>query len=567
MSISKNLRLAPQEDLVKIMQDPHFAAVVGIPSYAAMAELARRKEVQKAAAPKQAAPTQTVAQQMVAEAEPGVAGLPVPDQMFQEKSMAAGGIVAFDDGGEVKHFDGRDGSAVGYNYYADPYRFSHVGASPDDVAYYKESDTAPWADKAMDVATDVGKWFMPWYAPYRAYKAVSSRIPVGYDPKTGKPIYTYDTPVSKQEALDKDIKLFNQAQAPKEARNPVNQAADRAVIQDALNANNVSDAYLPGQGQRQFPNVKDKNQVPPKTQAEQGTRDRAFTPSNFDAPTVSYTPVTFDQKAFDAMKEELPTAQAERDRFKELVGENAGLAALQERLKGMEAKAAKSEEQAPWMALAKAGLGMAAGKSKFAVQNIAEGAQMGLADYAAAKDKLAAAEEKRFALQSQLAQAERAEQLAAAKFGEDSVQHIKAQNRATDLAALSAKTTVETTNASNELKAKEATAKNAVDVAQLRVTEKHYNDWYNVSLKTAEKSLQGIEKQGIQQQTQILNNLLDEANTQIKNLATDMNATPQDRINAQAKYDAIQQRLMSITGVQYTPKQTAGPRQKPLSAF
>jgi hypothetical protein len=34
-------------------------------------------------------------------ADPGIAGLPVPDQMFSGQGMAAGGIVAFDDGGDV----------------------------------------------------------------------------------------------------------------------------------------------------------------------------------------------------------------------------------------------------------------------------------------------------------------------------------------------------------------------------------------------------------------------------------------------------------------------------------
>lgn len=567
----------PDQALIEYVQNPKGE----VPSYLALAELSRRKEIRKQATPKQAAPTQTVAQQEIAQAQPGIPALPVRDDMFQEKAMAAGGIVAFDEGGDVKRFDGEYGSAVyapNYNYYADPTRFSHVGASPDDEAYYAALDKATWFDPVINAGAagvrgigNVAKWALPGYAPYRAAKWIGSKVPVGYDPKTGAPIYSSETekaPLTKEEALQRDVAAFNKSQAPKEARSTASQAGIKSVIADAMNAPNVSDAYLPGQGERQFPVVKSSPADEVDKTKPRATPDRAYTPSKFDVPTVDFKPVTFDQAAFDKMKEETPTAEAERDRFKALVGENAGLAALTERLGKMEEKAAKEEERAPWMALARAGLGMAAGKSKFAVQNIAEGATAGLADYAAAKDKLAAAEEKRFALQSQLAQAQRAEQLAAAKFGEDSVQHIKAQNRATDLAALNAKTTVETTNAANELKAKEATAKNVIDVQQLRVTEKHYNDWYNVSLKTAEKSLQGIEKQGIQQQTQILNNLLDEANTQIKNIAADMNATPQDRINAQAKYDAIQQRLMSLTGVDYKGSSTpTGPRQKPLDAF
>lgn len=532
--LQAQLQRVPDQALIGYVQNPDGQ----VPSYLALAELQRRKEIRQASAPKQAMPTQTVAQQVVAESEPGVAGLPVPDQMFQEKSMAAGGIVAFGPGGSVD----TDGYIITDSYPGSPYDQSVFG----------------WAPRAGGAfASDV--------------LGLPSRFNWMRDPKTGKLVRRYEsegwTPrISGFEQSEADRiasgnkrtqEIVSQANAEKAANSPVTQKVNKEIIAKSLDpmSDYVSAPYLPGQDQRQFPTVKDN--VPPKSPAEQVTRDRAFKPTPFEAPTVTYTPVTFDQKAFDAMKEEVPTAQAERDRFKELIGENKGLAALQDRLGKMETKAAAEEERAPWMALAKAGFAMAGGKSRHAFSNIAEGAQAGLADYAASKDKLAAAEEKRFALQSQLAQAERAEQLAAAKFGEDSMQHIKAQNRATDLAALTAKTQIETTNASNELKAKADTAKNAVDVAQLRVTEKHYNDWYNVSLKTAEKSLQGIEKQGIQQQTQILNNLLDEANNQIKNLKDDMNATPQDRINAQAKYDAIQKRLFEVGGVQYTPKATA----------
>jgi hypothetical protein len=47
----------------------------------------------------------------------GVAGLPVPDQMFSGQGMAAGGIVAFDDGGEVPSFAGPYGSYVNPSLY------------------------------------------------------------------------------------------------------------------------------------------------------------------------------------------------------------------------------------------------------------------------------------------------------------------------------------------------------------------------------------------------------------------------------------------------------------------
>ena len=106
MNIAKlqaQLQRVPDQALIGYVQNPDGQ----VPSFLALAELTRRKEIRKAGTtqPQQAKPT--VAQQAVSEtAQPmqGVAGLPVPDEMFSEQAMAAGGIVAFEEGGEVKRF-------------------------------------------------------------------------------------------------------------------------------------------------------------------------------------------------------------------------------------------------------------------------------------------------------------------------------------------------------------------------------------------------------------------------------------------------------------------------------
>ena len=72
------------------------------------------------------------------------------------------------------------------------------------------------------------------------------------------------------------------------------------------------------------------------------------------------------------------------------------------------------------MALAQAGFGIAAGKSPYALQNIAAGAMEGVKSYGDAQDKMAALEDKRFALMNDMAKAQRAEQLAIASKGADS---------------------------------------------------------------------------------------------------------------------------------------------------
>jgi hypothetical protein len=66
----------------------------------------------------------------------------------------------------------------------------------------------------------------------------------------------------------------------------------------------------------------------------------------------------------------------------EKMGVNKDFYAEQAKLNEEERKALdKDKSQAGWMALARAGLGMASGKSRFALQNIAEGATQGLEQY------------------------------------------------------------------------------------------------------------------------------------------------------------------------------------------
>jgi hypothetical protein len=111
--------------------------------------------------------------------------------------------------------------------------------------------------------------------------------------------------------------------------------------------------------------------------------------------------------------------------FKDLVGTDPMQAKLAERLEKMDSRAAKMEEQAPWMALAQAGFEMASarpeyGKGQSAFADIARGATAGIKSYSDARDRMATLEERRFGLVSDMAKAQRAEQLAIASKGIDS---------------------------------------------------------------------------------------------------------------------------------------------------
>jgi hypothetical protein len=115
LKLQDELKSVPDNALVGYVQNP----TGHVPSYLALSELQRRKDMREKY--QQAQPEKTTvaedleqqaqpqpqgiaAMQQPAQApvaEPGLAGLPVPDQMFMfsGQGMAAGGIVAFDDGG------------------------------------------------------------------------------------------------------------------------------------------------------------------------------------------------------------------------------------------------------------------------------------------------------------------------------------------------------------------------------------------------------------------------------------------------------------------------------------
>ena len=131
----------------------------------------------------------------------------------------------------------------------------------------------------------------------------------------------------------------------------------------------------------------------------------------FDTMKVAQTPV-----------EKVGDLKSYADEMKQYIGEDPNRAALLERISKMDTKAAEEERVAPWMALAQAGFGMAAGKSPYALSNVGEGALAGIKSYGEAKDKLEKLEEKRFDLSNDLAKSQRAETIAEAKYGADSKQ-------------------------------------------------------------------------------------------------------------------------------------------------
>jgi hypothetical protein len=153
IKIQNQLKGVPDDTLVGYVQNPSGQ----VPTYLALSELQRRKEMRnsyQANKPEE----KSVAEELVTESQPqpGIAALPEAQpmmeamapqpempmeqmahgglaeldtgNMYDENNYATGGIVAFDDGGPVKHY------AYGGKTSTDPYMY--------DPSYYKDAQAA-----------------------------------------------------------------------------------------------------------------------------------------------------------------------------------------------------------------------------------------------------------------------------------------------------------------------------------------------------------------------------------------------------------------------------------------
>jgi hypothetical protein len=407
LKLQDQLKGLPDNALIMHVQNPTGQ----VPTYLALSELQRRKEMRnsyQANKPEE----KTVAEDLVQEAQPqpqpqmeGLAGLPeaqpmmqamapppeMPMQqmaqgglaeldtgdMFDENNYATGGIVAFDEGGEVQHF---------------------VEGGPS-VASLKYQ--AALADSYLD----------PRYLVSGAQDLVSRNL-FGYrvvrDPVTGELIQAKDLP-SATDALRKKKKseveeLLEKAEKVKEERkseavkkenltelDPT--LAATTFSRDALYKDpNMSELY--NMAKPKVPALPEKSKVPPNATQE-------FNPyANVEKP-----------------KSTVNTAEETARRFQEMMGADPERETLMKKVQDLETGSKEQERMAPWLALTKAGFGIAAGKSPFALQNIGEGAQLGISEYVAARDRLDKLNERQVDIRAKLNQVQRGEKAAGVSAG------------------------------------------------------------------------------------------------------------------------------------------------------
>ena len=417
LKLQDELKGVPDNALVGYVQNPTGQ----VPTYLALGELQRRKTMREKFQQQQA-PQTTVAEDLAAPPPPppmqqGIAAVapqemaaPMPEQapqmpppqapiqgmaeggvasldvgnMYDEANYATGGIVAFDDGGEVPSYAGPGGSYVNPGLYGgevkeykNPYKSMKLFGQEYNL--YGDGLLGPNPDQDI----------------IRAFENQRSMNPfISGMPRTdlAEEYGILRNKAAENKATQKDYDRMNEInESMKAAENyPTGGGATKESIATMQQADAAKAAKE-------------------KADADRAAKDKAYKDeaSRIGAGTRG-------------AKEKIRSLADYAKEFKDVIGENPMQDKLMSRLDKMDARAAKQEELAPWMAALEAGLGIAGGKSQFALQNISEGALRGVKSYGDAQDKAAQLEEKRFGLMSDMAKAQRAEQIAIASKGADS---------------------------------------------------------------------------------------------------------------------------------------------------
>ena len=413
------LRGVDDNALINYVQNPQGE----VPSYLALSELQRRKDT-RAKYQAEQAPESSVAEDLEQEnkyrdpigsltpnfytesntqgmsADQGVAGLDTGD-MYQEDSFAGGGIVAFEDGGGVTYNDGSVGYPIG------GFVAPALMATGRVAAKYGGRGLKYLKDKALGTPKVTAPTMnLPTGSVTPVLEAGTRgllKTPGAYldTAVIGGVLYGIDKYGNKEQITDEEASKI--AMQKLEAEN-LQSMQDHTAAREAREKAEA-----------------DSN----KKQVKYGDKP-ADTKAN--APQAAQQPAESED---DFLRRRMAI-------YKEYMGGDEDKTALKDKLNKMEARAARQEELAPYMALTEAGFKTMQGTSPFALANFGAGAEAGIKSYGSAQDKMAALEEKRYALMNDAAKADRAERQAAITFGENSYQHKAAMDQKDRIANMGA---------------------------------------------------------------------------------------------------------------------------------
>jgi hypothetical protein len=442
IKLQNDLRLIPTATLIQYVQGMN----PNVPSYMALGVLKERKEMEaKYEAENQKTPESSVAQDLTQAPQGGLqmlAGNPMGNQvpqgmptdqgvasldtgdMFNEQNFASGGIVAFDDGGEV---DYAGGGMVAFDN-GGPVATSKLGD------FFRGLGNRG----ALDIDKQLG-----------ALQAEKNKI--SYDIFSA---YTPEQRATQQQRLadiDAQIAALSEQRSSTANMPRVEKPAlaapglagltNTAAVDNKLTNEDIGNIY--------------RSTTPTPTKARPTVLPTAAN-TDVTKPAAGPAPTPREAGIESLLEDTDGVAEKRMARYKQMVGEDPERARLEELTRKYETGAAEQERMAPWMALAKAGFSMAGGKSPFAIQNLAEGAQAGLADYVQAKDKLDKLTEKQIDIRSKMQQARRAEDIAATTYGLNSEAAVEARNAQVKLKDLEEKNAFARTKYSADVSTKNA---------------------------------------------------------------------------------------------------------------
>lgn len=408
IKIQDMLRGVPDDALIGYVQNPQGE----VPSYLALSELQRRKDT-RAKYQAQQAPERSVAEDLEQETmsdqgglamlaknpvlspgasdSQGVASLPVDDSMYKEENFAGGGIVAFTPGGAVyPNYEGPATSAIGRAF----------GSITGGLKGY--------IDKKSQLRD--------------LQQQIENLQPNLFESLTPSELSTRKAKIAELKAQQDAIRNPSSGYVYK----PGESAVDPTMK-----------SYVDQEVQRKLETQKEK----PK--ATEGKPAAKTEPTQTQTQTQTQTAQPADSYE-DALRKRMGI-------YKEFMGTNEDRDKLNKKIEAMEARAARQEEMAPWMALTEAGFETMRGTSPFALANFGAGAGAGLKSYGAAQDRLANLEEKRYALMNEAAKADREEKRAAITFGENSYQHQAAMDQKDRIANMNAALKREEIQASKDI--------------------------------------------------------------------------------------------------------------------
>lgn len=467
VKLQNELKSVPDNALIGYVQNPTGQ----VPSYLALSELQRRKEMRakyQAAQPEKttvaedlAAPPQPqgiAAIQQPAQApvaEPGVAGLPVPDQMFSGQGMAAGGIVAFADGGETSmnldrlpSLNVNTGEQISADRLAggrqmNPlgqiiYKFASMGSLKPTIGEDKQTQDffySPHIQYGTDPQT---QQFRKLIETGKMAGGGEVKGFAGLDGSYISPNFYTASPDQSSAMADVQRKIEEgkrqaAAIALKKSQQGIPLTMDekallqeRGVVNAMSGATAASPIDLPGTiniakapvAPAVKPIVETVKPVPPVV----------TNPYDIGMPRQ----MTIEE-AMKREQEAMKLAGVDTEFYKKQMEEMA---------KDREALG-KDRTQAGWMALARAGLGMAAGKSPFALQNIATGATEGLEQFGRETKDLRAEQRLLKAADLKLAEAQNAQQRGDAQSALKAIQEREKLIGELQARKISAATTIE----------------------------------------------------------------------------------------------------------------------------